>query len=139
EVEHDAVVTGEQTVAENTETPGVVVSRALDFRDALQVRRLHDANLRAGAYGGAHRTTLLRGLLVTQQWMQHAKVLPAFGLGGGSAEQIGRMISHDQREARVAVAVNDPAKATDRFVRPQQVLRRNAADREQRTRANQRD
>src|SRR5690606_30614635 len=55
DLEHDAVIAGEQAVAEDTEAPREFVRGPLDLGDRLQVRRLHHAYLRLRLNGGAHR------------------------------------------------------------------------------------
>src|SRR5262245_63917015 len=62
DVEHEAVVAGQEAVAEDAEAPRIVVRRALDGRHRLQVGGLHHAYLRARTYGGTHDDRLNNSL-----------------------------------------------------------------------------
>ena len=98
DVEHQAVVAGQQAIAKDAEAPGILIGRALDGRDRLQVGRLHQANLRTRMDGGAHGDWLSSSL--TMQRSVHA-----FAFVERAAKKIRRVIRDDQR--RVALAVAD--------------------------------
>src|SRR5690606_26674349 len=54
DLEHDAVIPGEQAIAKDAEAPWIVVRGPLDLGDRLQVGRLHHADLRLRSNGRAH-------------------------------------------------------------------------------------
>src|SRR5690606_29216096 len=63
DLEHDAVVAGEQAVPEDAEAPRVVVRRPPHLGDPPQVGRLHHADQRLRLNGGTHGPALIVTLL----------------------------------------------------------------------------
>ncbi len=55
EIEHETVISGQKTISENCDAPGLVC-RPFDARHGLEVRWQHEPNLRARFYGGTHES-----------------------------------------------------------------------------------
>src|SRR4029077_1984825 len=54
DVEHEALIAGQQAVAKDSEAPGKLVGGALDCGHRLQVGRLHEPDFGTWLDGGAH-------------------------------------------------------------------------------------